>query len=91
MEEVGKDPLGANIRRGKMAIIWSTKDILGWDKRELLVCYHRLKHYYFKSLLRISKRGIIPRKLSKIRKIPPCVTCLFGNYHKRPWRTKDKN
>ena len=72
-----------------MAKLWSTEDILGWDEGDLLVWHHRLNHRSLKYLLRLSKRGIITRKLSKVRP-PPCVTCLFGEPHKRPRRTKGK-
>ena len=51
-----------------MAKLWSNEDILGWDDRELLVWHHRINHCSLKSLIRIYKRGIIPRNLSKIRK-----------------------
>ena len=57
-----------------MAKMWSYEDLLGQDKRELLVWCHRLNHCYFKPLLRISISGIIPKNLSKIRKLLPCVT-----------------
>ena len=70
--------------------LWSTEELLGRYERELLVWHHRLNHCSLKYLLRLSKRGIIPRKLSKVRKLPPCVACLFGGSHKRPWSTKVK-
>ena len=61
-----------------MAKYWSTKDLLGWYKREILVWYRSLNHFYFKFLLRLFNIGIIPRRLSNVRKLPPCVACLFG-------------
>ena len=64
---------------------------MGRDERELLVSHHRMNHCSFKYLIRLSKRGIIPRKLINIRKLPPCVACIFGKYHKRSWRTKVKH
>ena len=74
-----------------MAKLWSTENILVKDDRELLFFHHSLKHLSFKSLVILSKRSIIPRKLRKIRKLPPCVACLFVNSHKRPWGTKGKH
>ena len=71
--------------------LWSTKDLLGQYYRDLLVCRYRLNHCSLKFFLRISKRWIIPRKLSNIIKFPPCDTCIFLKSHKRPWRTKGKH
>ena len=73
-----------------MTKMWSTKKLLGKDKREVLVWNHMLSHCYFK-YLGLSKGGIIPRKLIKIRKIPPCVVCIFVKSHNIPWRTKGKH
>ena len=73
-----------------MAKLWSKDGLLGGGEREILIWHHKLNHFSLKSINRTSKRVIIPRKISRIRKISPCVTCLFGNPHKRPWRTKGK-
>ena len=63
---------------------------MGRGEREILVWHHRLKNCSLKYLLRLSKRGVTPRKLNNTRILPPCVACLFGNFHKRIWRTKGK-
>ena len=35
------------------------------------------------------KLGFLPAKFKKLgNKAPPCVSCLFGQAHKRPWRFK---
>ena len=47
-----------------MAKLWSTEDLLGQYERELLVWHHRLKHCSFKYLIILSKRLIIPWKIS---------------------------
>ena len=91
MEDLDKDEVGSELTGEDMAKLWSNKDVFGRDKREPLVWHHRLKHCSFKSLLGLSKRVIIPRNLSKIRKLHPCVACLFVNSHKIPWRTKGKH
>ena len=82
--------IGSKIRREDMSNLWSTEDLLARDERKLLVWHHILNHCSLKSLVRLSKRGVITRNIIRIRKIPPCVTCLFGNSHKRPCRTKGK-
>ena len=65
--------IGAELMREEMAKLWSTKELMGQDKREILVWHYRLNHCYFKSLIRISKRGLIPKNIINIRKLPPCV------------------
>ena len=90
LEEVEKYVVGDKLTRKDMENMWSNEELLGWYKRYILVYNHRLNHCSFKYLLKISKRGIIPRKLRKIRKLPPCVAFIFGNPHKRPWSTKGK-
>ena len=90
MEEVGKYLIGSELTREDISKLWSTEDLLVRDERGLLVWHHRMNHFSFKSLIRLSKRRIIKRKLIKIRKLPPCVACIFRKSHKRPWRTKCK-
>ena len=77
MKEVYKGVVGAELNRYYMDKPWSTKDLLLRDKREILVLHHRLNHFYLKSLIRLSKRYIIPSKVRKVIKIPPCVACMF--------------
>ena len=77
--------------REDMDKLWSTEDLLGRDKKELLVWHHRLNHSSFKYLIKISKKGIIPIKLRNIRKKTLCVACIFGKSHKRPCRIKGKH
>ena len=67
--------LGSKLTREDMAKLWSTKDILGRDEKEILVWHHRLNHCSLKFVLRLSNTGIINRKLSSIRTPPVC--CLF--------------
>ena len=81
LDEVYQDAVEFDLTREDMANMWSTKDLLGWYKREIIVLHHRLNHCSFKTLLRLSKRVIIPKNLSKVRKLSPCVAYLFGNPH----------
>ena len=70
--------------------LWSTEHVLGQYYREILVWHHRLNHCIFKSLHRLSRRVIIPKKLSLVQKLPPFMACLFGKSHMTTWRIKGK-
>ena len=76
--------------REDMSILRSSKDILVHDNREILFCNYRLNHFTIKSLIRLSKSVIIPKNISKFIFFP-CVDCIFGKPHNRPWRTKVSN
>ena len=91
LEESEKDVLGYKIKMEDMAKLWYTKELLGWDDRELLFWHHRLKHCTLKKILRLSKRLITPQNISKARKFSPCTACLFRKFHNRPWMTKCKH
>ena len=40
-------------------------------------------------MLRLSNMSILPRRFLKLRNdFPPCVSCLFGQAHRSPWRHK---
>ena len=65
-----KGVVGYNLTGEYMDKLWYTTDLLGWDNRETLVWHHRLKHCTFNTPIRLSKRVIIPKKLTKVRKTP---------------------
>ena len=69
---MGKYSVGSELTREDMAKLWLTEDLWGQDDRELLVWHHMMNHLSFKYLLRLSKRGIIPRNLSNVRNPPVC-------------------
>jgi hypothetical protein len=40
-------------------------------------------------MFRLVKIGFLPKKFSKLNnKAPPCVSCLSGQAHRKPWRFK---
>ena len=90
LEEVDKYSVRAKLTSDDISKLWSTEDLFGRNKKELLVWHHWMNYCSFKFLIRLSNRVIIPRKLNKIRIIPPCVAFLFVKSHKTPWSTKGK-
>ena len=71
LEEVGKDVVGSEITRKGMAKLCSTRELLGWDVRDLLVWHHRLKYCTLNYMLRLYNREIITNKNGKVRTPPP--------------------
>ena len=65
--------IGDDLTREDMAKLWSTKDVLGRHDGEILFLHHRLNHCSFKSLLVLSKKGVISNKISKVVTPPPCI------------------
>ena len=58
-------------------------------QQEFLSVHHKLYHLPFTIMLRLSKFGILPQRFLKLRNnMPPCVSCMFGKAHRRPWRGK---
>ena len=58
-------------------------------QEEFLALHERLWHLPFSVMFRMVKLGFLHKKFKKLgNKAPPCVSCLFGQAHKRPWRFK---
>ena len=51
--------------------------------------HHKLFHLPYTHMLRLAKFGILPKRFLKLRNdLPPCVSCMFGQAHRKPWRHK---
>ena len=58
-------------------------------QQEFLSVHYKMNHLPFTNMLRLSNFGILPRRFLKLRNdMPPCVSCMFGKAHRRPWRGK---
>ena len=61
-------------------------------QQELMFWHNRLYDLPFHCLIPMARLRIIPKRLAKcIDQIPICVSCRFGQAHKRQWRTKGKS
>lgn len=59
------------------------------EQQELMSYHLRLGHLPFSILNRLARIGVIPRRLAKLKNNPPrCPSCIFGQAHRRPWRSK---
>ena len=59
------------------------------DQRELMQYHLKLKHLPFGDVKKLAEKGIIPKRLAKV-KPPLCHSCLMGKQHKKPWRGRGK-
>ena len=58
-------------------------------QQEFLSLHCKLFHLPFTIMLRMASIGILPRRFLKLRNdLPPCMSCLFGQSHRKPWRHK---
>ena len=68
-------------------------DPLDKDMRQLLLLHQKGKHLPYATILRLSEKGHINKKFWRIfvkeqHPLPLCASCVFGQCHKRPWRTR---
>ena len=63
------------------------KPITVGDQRLKMEYHERLGHLSFDAIDRLSKQGVLPRRLSKCP-TPKCPGCLYGKATRRPWRTR---
>ena len=58
-------------------------------QQEFLSMHYKLLHLPFSIMLRLAKFGVLPKRFLKLRNdLPPCISCTFGQAHRRPWRHK---
>ena len=58
--------------------------------RVTLYWHHRLRHAPLVTLRRLSIRGILPKCIQNVVKMPLCAACAFATAHRRNWRVKGK-
>jgi hypothetical protein len=60
-------------------------------QEEMMSYHYRLHHMQFPQLIVLADKGVIPKRLASLKgRCPICVAFLFGQAHKRPWRSKSK-
>ena len=72
---------------GKQALEGET-DNLSAPARELLMWHRKLGHRNFEFIQQLARDGVLPRRLAKVKNIPTCPDCKFGEQHKRPYESR---
>jgi len=79
-----------NILQSQMRMLLSPKSLSPLQE-EMLNYHSRLHHTPFPKLIVMAQQGEIPKRLASLKGCCTlCVPCLFGQAHKRPWRSKSK-
>ena len=64
-------------------------ETLSPQEQEFLDMHHRLFHLPYTIMFRLAKLGVLPKHFCRlIKRPPPCASCLFGQAHRKPWRSK---
>ena len=59
--------------------------------RLTLYWHHRLRCAPLRTLHRLSTRGLIPRCISKVKKMPLCASCAYAAAHRKGWRVNGQS
>ena len=74
-----------------MERLWHTdQTTLSPDLRLYIYWHQRLQHLSHVTMVRLAKRGVIPARISRVKKAPPCAACLFAKAQRRAWRSRKK-
>ena len=73
--------------REKIKELWETPDSdFTKDERLFYYWHKRLRHAPKKYIRRLAKRGLLPKQLEKVKRMPLCAACAFADASKRNWR-----
>ena len=91
--EVDTEVMTECLTKEDLETLWSGNIDNTMNKNERLSLYwhHRLRHAPLKYLHRLATRGVLPKAILLVRKLPLCAACAFATAHRRGWRTKSKS
>ena len=70
--------------------LWSptSDDTVSKESRLALYWHHRFRCAPLRHLHRLAERGVIPRCITRVKRMPLCASCAFAAAHRRNWRSK---
>ena len=88
--DVDRQVLNDVLTESRVKMLWSgdSDDTTPEADRVTLYWHHRLRHAPFLWLRRLAQRGVLPKCILKVKKMPLCAACAFASAHRRNWRTK---
>ncbi len=59
------------------------------NQRELMEIHYKMNHLPLPALITLAEKGKINRTFVKLKDcLPTCMSCIFGQAHRKPWRSK---
>ena len=88
--DVGAQTLTQCLSPDDLQTLWSRKadDTVPEIDRLTLAWHHRLRCAPLVTLHRLANRGVIPKRIASVRRMPLCASCIFASAHRRNWRVR---
>ena len=70
--------------------LWSCSidDTVSKENRVTLYWHYRLRHLTLTGLKKLARRGLLPKCILDVKKMPLCAACTFAKSHRKNWRFK---
>ncbi len=67
----------------------SNPQTLDNNERELMEIHYKMNHLPLQALIPLAEKGKFNRKFVKLKDcLPTCMSCIFGQAYRKPWRSK---
>ena len=89
-KDIDDPPIATVLTEKELKRLWSspTDDTVTPEGRTALRWHHRLQCVPLQTLQRLSKRGVIPACIQRVKKLPIYASCVFAAAHRKRWRHK---
>ena len=88
--DVDRETMTHCLTEAEMQQIWSSDsdNTVSEPSRQTLYWHHRLRCAPLRTLHRLSERGLIPKCIARVKKMPLCASCAYAAAHRKGWRVK---
>ena len=91
--EVDREQLTHILTSEEIGQLWSpsSDNTVTPESRLTLYWHHRLRCAPLRTLHRLSRRGVLPKCIQRVRLMPLCASCAFATAHRKSWRHKNQD
>ena len=87
ISDIDNEELQDSLSHEDMKMIWDNTDNTYSEDEKLFLYWHmRLRQKPQKYIRRLAKRGIIPKILEKVDRMPICAACKLADASQRNWK-----
>ena len=82
-DEVDAQLMMEYLSKEDLEMLWTGNmdNTINTNERLALYWHHRLRHAPLTCLHRLARRGVLPRGILLVRKLPLCAACAFASAH----------